>query len=194
MKNVNILIVGVGGQGTLLASRVLGALASIEGKDCKLSEVHGMSQRGGSVVTHVRIGDNVLSPVITEGEADYILAFEKLEALRWCHYLRKDGTILINDQEIMPMPVITGNAEYPQGIYEVLDGLGKRYVKIDGLGLSGKAGSTKAVNVVMIGALTRLIGVSEESGLQAVERCVPQKLLEINRKAYNFGYLNTEEA
>ena len=184
----NILIVGVGGQGTLLASRVLGAIAAIEGKDCKLSEVHGMSQRGGSVVTHVRIGDNIAAPLVTPGEADFILAFEKLEALRWGYYLRKDGKLLVNDQEIMPMPVITGAMAYPDGIYAKLAEEGRDTVVVDGLKLAEEAGNTKAVNVVMIGALCAIEGVKYEVALEAVRRSVPAKLLAVNEKALEAGY------
>src|SRR5690554_5936565 len=116
MKKTNILIVGVGGQGTLLTSRVLGSLACKMGYDVKVSEVHGMAQRGGSVVTHVRFGDRVSSPLIEEGRADILLAFEKMEALRWIHYLKEDGMLIVNDQAIDPMPVITGAAQYPDDI------------------------------------------------------------------------------
>lgn len=185
---LNILIVGVGGQGTLLASRVLGAIADLQNKDCKLSEVHGMSQRGGSVVTHVRIGDNIASPLITEGEADYILAFEKLEALRWSYYLKKDGVILINNQEIMPMPVITGAGEYPDSIFTKLAEQGKKTMVVEGLDLACAAGNSKAVNVVMIGALCSLIGIDYDIALEAIRKCVPQKLLEVNEKALSLGY------
>lgn len=185
---LNILIVGVGGQGTLLASRVLGAIADLQNKDCKLSEVHGMSQRGGSVVTHVRIGENISAPLVTEGEVDYILAFEKLEALRWAYYLKKDGVILVNNQEIMPMPVITGATEYPDAIYDRLAKLNKKHIVIEGLELACEAGNSKAVNVVMIGALCALIGIEYEVALEAVRKCVPQKLLEVNEKALKLGY------
>ena len=189
----NILIVGVGGQGTLLASRVLGAIAAIEGKDCKLSEVHGMSQRGGSVVTHVRIGDNIAAPLVTPGEADFILAFEKLEALRWGYYLRKDGKLLVNDQEIMPMPVITGAMAYPDGIYAKLAEEGRDTVVVDGLKLAAEAGNTKAVNVVMIGALCAIEGVKYEVALEAVRRSVPAKLLSVNEKALEAGYKSVKK-
>ena len=185
---INVLIVGVGGQGTLLASRVLGAIASIEGKDCKLSEVHGMSQRGGSVVTHVRIGDDIAAPLVTPGEADYIMAFEQLEALRWAYYLKEGGKILVNDQQIMPMPVITGAVEYPEGIYAKLAEAGKEAIVVDGLGLAEEAGNTKAVNVVMIGALCAIEGVKYEVALEAVRRSVPAKLLSVNEKALELGY------
>lgn len=185
---INVLIVGVGGQGTLLASRVLGAIASIEGKDCKLSEVHGMSQRGGSVVTHVRIGDDIAAPLVTPGEADYIMAFEQLEALRWAYYLKEGGKILVNDQQIMPMPVITGAVEYPEGIYVKLAKAGKEAIVVDGLGLAEEAGNTKAVNVVMIGALCAIEGVDYDVALEAVRRSVPAKLLAVNEKALEAGY------
>lgn len=185
---LNVLIVGVGGQGTLLASRVLGAIADIQGKDCKLSEVHGMSQRGGSVVTHVRIGDNISAPLVSEGEVDFILAFEKLEALRWSYYIKKDGVILVNDQEIMPMPVITGNAEYPDSIFSKLAERNKKTVVVDGLGLACKAGNSKAVNIVMIGALCSLIGIDFDVALEAVRRCVPAKLIAVNEVALKLGY------
>jgi len=184
---LNLLIVGVGGQGTLLASRILGAYADIKGLDCKLSEVHGMSQRGGSVVTHVRIGESVLSPLVSEGEADYIIAFERLEALRWSHYLKKDGTLLINDQTILPMPVIIGAQSYPADILERLSAEGRKVRVVQGLTLAAAAGNTKAVNVVMLGVLFRLIGEPEDTALRAVEASVPAKLLEINRKALALG-------
>ena len=171
---INVLIVGVGGQGTLLASRVLGAIASIEGKDCKLSEVHGMSQRGGSVV-------------------DYIMAFEQLEALRWAYYLKEGGKILVNDQQIMPMPVITGAVEYPEGIYAKLAEAGKEAIVVDGLGLAEEAGNTKAVNVVMIGALCAIEGVDYDVALEAVRRSVPAKLLSVNEKALELGYKSVKK-
>lgn len=190
---INVLIVGVGGQGTLLASRVLGAIASIEGKDCKLSEVHGMSQRGGSVVTHVRIGDDIAAPLVTPGEADYIMAFEQLEALRWAYYLKEGGKILVNDQQIMPMPVITGAVEYPEGIYAKLAEAGKDTVIVDGLGLAEEAGNTKAVNVVMIGALCAIEGVDYDVALEAVRRSVPAKLLSVNEKALELGYKSVKK-
>lgn len=186
--NINILIVGVGGQGTLLASKILGYLAQLENKQCKLSEVHGMSQRGGSVVTHVRIGDNIYSPIISEGEADIILAFEKLEALRWRHYLKEGGTIIINDQEILPMPVIIGLVQYPSEVYETLDKENKRYMKIDAQSAALQAGSEKTVNTVMIGAMTKALGLSYEKTEQALTEAVKEKFLEMNKKALILGY------
>ncbi|HHU43492.1 MAG: indolepyruvate oxidoreductase subunit beta [Bacillota bacterium] len=188
--NTNILIVGVGGQGTLLASRILGSLAHMLDKECKLSEVHGMSQRGGSVVTHVRVGDKVLSPLVSEGETDFILAFEKLEALRWRHYLKKDGILIVNNQEIMPMPVITGEMKYPQDIFDILEKEGIRYEKINALDLAKQAGTTKAVNTVMLGVLAKLLGIDYDKIQKAVENTVKEKFIEVNKKALDLGYNN----
>ena len=154
MKSLDILIVGVGGQGTLLASRVLGKYALERGYDVKLSEVHGMAQRGGSVMTYVRLGEKIASPIIDEGGADLILAFEKLEALRYAHYLKPGGEVLYSTQEIMPMPVVTGAAEYPQGIEAQLKGTG-----IDALQLALEAGNSKSANSVMLGALCKKLGL-----------------------------------
>ena len=187
-KSMNVLIVGVGGQGTLLASRVLGAMASVMGLDCKLSEVHGMSQRGGSVVTHVRIGEDVAAAIVSPGEADFVMAFEKLEALRFSYYTKPDGVILINDQEIMPMPVITGAEEYPADIYERLDRDGKKYFKVPALRLAEEAGNSKAVNIVLIGSLAAMNGIPYETMEAAVRAAVPAKFLEVNLKALRSGY------
>lgn len=186
--NLNVLIVGVGGQGTLLASRILGSLAQIENRECKLSEVHGMSQRGGSVVTHVRIGEKVYSPLVSEGQADIIIAFEKLEALRWRHYLSKDGVLIINDQEIMPMPVITGNTEYPQKVYEVLQKEGKKYMKVSALEKAKEAGTTKAVNTVMLGAMAKSLNIDYDKIQKALLMSIKEKFVEVNKKALQLGY------
>ena len=179
----DILIVGVGGQGTLLASRVLGKYALEEGHDVKLSEVHGMAQRGGSVMTYVRIGEKIASPIIDEGGADLILAFEKLEALRYLHYLKEGGTVLYSTQEIMPMPVVTGAAQYPAGIESVLGCAG-----IDALGLALEAGNAKAANAVMLGALCRRLGFDREKFEAALLASIPQKTVEMNKKAFALGY------
>ena len=156
MKTTNVMIVGVGGQGSLLASKLLGRLLIDEGYDVKVSEVHGMSQRGGSVVTYVRFGDKVYSPIITEGEADYIISFEKLEAARYAKYLNKDGLIVVNTQQIDPMPVIIGAAEYPseicQKLAEVCD-----LTTVDAASLAAEAGSIKAVNVLNLFIIYPLI-------------------------------------
>lgn len=186
--NFNILIVGVGGQGTLLASRVLGELAAILSLDCKLSEVHGMAQRGGSVVTHVRIGEKVFSPIIYEGNADIIIAFEELEALRWRHFLKKDGIMLINSQEIYPMPVIIGDKTYPANIIDTIKNEGKRVIALNALKIAENVGNTKTVNTVMLGALAKIMNLPYENINKAIIEAVPKKVLEVNEKALSVGY------
>lgn len=188
MQNTkNIMIVGVGGQGTLLASRILGNAVISEGYDVKVSEVHGMSQRGGSVVTYVKYGDKVFSPIIDRGEANMILAFEKLEAARALPYLKEGGTVILNDREIAPMPVITGAAEYPDGLVADIAAKAK-VIAIDALSLSLEAGSAKAVNVVLIGVLARSSDISKEVWIQTIKDTVPAKFLELNLKAFELGY------
>ena len=183
----NIMIVGVGGQGTLLASRILGNLVINEGYDVKVSEVHGMSQRGGSVVTYVKYGEKVYSPVIDEGEADIILAFELLEAYRALPYLKKGGKIIVNTQKIDPMPVITGAMQYPENIE---DKLSKKVnlVTANALTLAEKAGNIKAVNVVLIGVLAKSTDIAYEKWIDAIKTTVPEKFLEVNLKAFELGY------
>lgn len=185
--NTNILIVGVGGQGTLLASRIIGAIAALQGKDCKLSEVHGMSQRGGSVVTYAKIADKVTSPIIAEGDADYILAFEKLEALRHAHYLKKDGVIIVNTQEIYPMPVITGAAAYPADVIEQLKAKAD-VIAIDAVSVAEAVGNTKTVNTVMLAALCKELGLPIELIREAYKITVAPKLLDVNLLALSAGY------
>jgi len=185
---MNILIAGVGGQGTLLASRVLGKYAMLLGKDCKLSEIHGMSQRGGSVVTHVRIGDKIYSPVIWEGGADMVIAFEVLEAARVKHYLKKDGILLVNDEKILPMPCITGAAVYPDDVKESLIASVEKTYFVRAQEWAVEAGSGKATNIVMLGALCRLFGFDKEVMKEAVAACVPAKFAELNLKAFELGY------
>lgn len=184
----NIMIVGVGGQGSLLASRIVGNAAMAQGYDVKVSEVHGMSQRGGSVVTYVRYGEKVHSPVIGQGEADIILSFEQLESARWLSYLKKDGILITSTQKIMPMPVITGACEYPVEIIEQIKEKNVKVVAIDALKKAEKAGSIKAVNVVLIGLMTHYSDFSKEQLIAALEKSVPSKLLEINLKAFELGY------
>lgn len=187
METKNIMIVGVGGQGSLLASKLLGNLLMTKGYDVKVSEVHGMSQRGGSVVTYVRYGDKVYSPIIDKGEADIIISFELLEAARWVEYLKKGGTIVVNTQEIMPMPVISGSAEYPENLVEKIKALGINIVAFDALSLAQDAGSAKAVNIVLMGAVSRFFDFTEEDWQGAIDRCVPPKFLELNKKAFEKG-------
>ncbi len=183
----NIMIVGVGGQGTLLASRILGNTVIGEGYDVKVSEVHGMSQRGGSVVTYVKFGEKVYSPIIDKGEADIILAFETLEAYRALPYLREGGKIIINTQKINPMPVITGAAQYPENIEEKIS---KKVdtVLVDALKYAKEAGNTKAVNVVLIGVMARSTDIPYEKWVETIKKTVPEKFLEVNLKAFELGY------
>ena len=184
----NIVIVGVGGQGTLLASRILGAVATAEGFDVKVSEVHGMSQRGGSVVTYVKYGEKVNSPIVSAGNADILLAFEQLEAYRSLPYLKKGGKLLVNTQKTDPMPVITGAMEYPDNIPEKIKEKGVSTTDIDALALAREAGNEKAVNVVLIGALAANSDISKEAFIDAINKTVPPKFLEVNLKAFELGY------
>lgn len=187
MKTQNIMIVGVGGQGTLLASKLLGRILLTKGYDVKVSEVHGMSQRGGSVVTYVRYGDRVYSPVIDRGEADIILSFELLEAARWIEYLAPDGRIITNTQQTNPMPVITGAAVYPDNLDKKIKALGINADCFDALSLAIEAGSSKAVNLVLLGKLSEYFDYTEDEWLKAIEASVPPKFLEINKKAFLLG-------
>jgi len=186
MKTTSIMIVGVGGQGTLLASKILGNVLLAQGYDVKVSEVHGMSQRGGSVVTYVRYGDRVYSPVVDLGEADYILSFELLEAARWIAYLKKGGKLITNTHRTPPMPVITGAMTYPEKIEEKLAAVAD-VTALNALPLAEEAGSAKAVNVVLIGVLSRMMPFPEEVWMKAIEETVPAKFLEMNKKAFLLG-------
>ncbi len=184
----NIMIVGVGGQGSLLASKLLGHLLSAEGYDVKVSEVHGMSQRGGSVVTYVRYGDCVESPIIDKGEADFIVSFEKLEAARWASCLRDGGRIIVNDRETDPMPVITGACTYPHTVLNTFKEKGVLIDDMDALTLANEAGTSKAVNLVLMGRLSRYFeNIPEEKWMAAIEACVKPKFVEINKKAFHLG-------
>lgn len=188
MDTKNIMIVGVGGQGTLLASKMLGYVLLQQGYDVKVSEVHGMSQRGGSVVTYVRYGKKVYSPVIDKGEADVIISFEKLEAARWLEFLKKDGTIITNTQEVEPMPVITGAAAYPKNLIEKMQAAGAKVDAKDFLSIAQEAGSAKAVNIALMGRLsTYFPEISDEQWQDAIEKIVPPKFLDLNRKAFEAG-------
>lgn len=186
MKTTSIMIVGVGGQGTLLASKLLGNVLLSQGYDVKVSEVHGMSQRGGSVVTYVRFGEKVYSPVVDLGEADYILSFELLESARWIGYLKKGGRLITNTHQTPPMPVITGAAEYPSNIEARLRELAD-VTALEAMPLAEQAGSAKAVNVVLVGVLSRSMDIPEENWLRAIEETVPPKFVELNRRAFLLG-------
>ena len=185
MKKFDLVIVGVGGQGTLLASKILGHLALNEGCGVKVSEVHGMSQRGGSVITHVRVGDEVFSPIVAAGEADYLLSFEQLEAARAASFLREGGVAIVNTQVIWPMPVITGAMQYPEKPLAVLEG---RTVECaDALGIAVECGSQKALNLVLLGMLSRHLPFAAEAWEEAIAACVPAKTLAVNLAAFMRG-------
>lgn len=188
MSVTSIMIVGVGGQGTLLASRILGNALLSQGYDVKLSEVHGMSQRGGSVVTYVKFGEQVYSPVVGKGEADIILAFEQLEAGRWLEWLKPDGKIVVNTQKIDPMSVVIGAAEYPENIIDDIKKVGTNVNELDALSLAVEAGSPKAVNVVLIGAMAKQTNLPNEAWINAIKDTVPPKFLDLNIKAFELGY------
>ena len=187
MDTKNIIIVGVGGQGSLLASKILGHLLTSEGYDVKVSEVHGMSQRGGSVITYVRFGDKVYSPIVDKGQADFIVSFEILETARSLDYLKAGGQIVTNTQQIDPMPVITGAATYPENLVEKIRDKGVKIDAMDCLSLAKEAGSPKAVNIVLLGRLSHYFDIPESSWLNSLQTNVPAKFLELNKKAFALG-------
>ena len=188
METKNIMIVGVGGQGTLLASKMLGYVLLAKGYDVKVSEVHGMSQRGGSVVTYVRYGERVYSPVIDKGEADIIISFEELEAARWLEYLKPGGQIITNTQQVEPMPVITGAMDYPVDLVKKMEAKGAKVDALDFLKLAEEAGNSKAVNICLMGRFSKYLpDISEEMWQEALEKNVPAKFLELNKKAFALG-------
>ena len=187
METRNIMIVGVGGQGSLLASKLMGCVLLLEGFDAKVSEVHGMSQRGGAVVTYVRYGDKVYSPIIDVGQAEIIVSFELLEAARWLDHLAPGGRIVTNTQRIDPIPVITGAAKYPENLVEKMKATGVTVHAFDALALAEEAGSSKAVNIVMMGKLSNYFPFPKETWIKALEETVPPKFLELNRRAFEAG-------
>ena len=188
MNTKNIMIVGVGGQGSVLASKLLGHLLTEQGYDVKVSEVHGMSQRGGSVVTYVRYGNKVYSPVIDKAEADFIVSFELLEAARWLEYLKPNGQIVTSTQQIDPMPVITGAMTYPENLLSKIKALNVKVDALDCVKLAEEAGNVKAVNLVLLGRLSHYFPeINEEAWNEAINFCVPQKFLEVNHKAFELG-------
>lgn len=187
METKNIMIVGVGGQGTLLTSRILGGLTIHAGYDVKLSEVHGMAQRGGSVVTFVRYGDKVNEPIVEEGQADVLIAFERLEALRYAHFLKKNGAIVVNDQRIDPMPVVIGTAKYPDQIIEDLE-KSYRVYRVDAMAEAKKLGNSRVFNVIVLGIAAQHMDFSKEDWLTVIEKTVPAKTVDMNKKAFEVGY------
>lgn len=190
---MNILIAAVGGQGAVLASRILGKMAQNKGLDVKVSEVHGMSQRGGSVVTYVRFGEKIHSPIIEKGTADIILAFEMLEGARYVEWLRPGGTLITSRQRIDPMPVITGIAKYPDDLEEWFQAIPIHYKIIDALSYAKEAGNQKTVNVVLIGALAATTDIEEDKWRTAIKETVQEKLAGINLKAFELGFENTKK-
>lgn len=188
----SILIVGVGGQGTLLASKLLGAAFVEQGYDVKVSEVHGMSQRGGSVVTYVRYGDKVYSSLIEKGEADLILSFEQLETARWLPWLKPGGQVITNTQRIDPMPVIMGKAVYPENILPAIAAEGVKVAAVDAAALAQEAGSVKCTNVVLLGLVARYLGLDKETWLHILRKTVPPKTVAVNEKAFELGYAAKE--
>lgn len=187
MDTKNIIIVGVGGQGSLLASKILGHLLLSQGYDVKVSEVHGMSQRGGSVITYVRFGDKVYSPVVDKGQADFIVSFEILETVRWLDCLKDGGQIVTNTQQIDPMPVIIGAAQYPENLVEKMRAKNIKVDAMDCLSLARQAGSQKAVNIVLLGRLSHYFDIPESAWQESLKANVPPKFLELNQKAFELG-------
>ena len=187
MDTRNIMIVGVGGQGSLLASKLAGRVMTNEGFDAKVSEVHGMSQRGGAVVTYVRYGDKVYSPIVDVGQAELIVSFELLEAARWLNHLAPGGMLVTNTQQIDPLPVILGGASYPENLVEKIRATGTKVDAIDALSLAVAAGSSKAVNIVMMGRLSKYFPFAKESWIKALEETVPEKFLDLNLRAFQAG-------
>lgn len=187
METKNIMIVGVGGQGTLLTSRILGGITTVAGYEVKLSEVHGMAQRGGSVVTFVRFGTEVAEPIVEEGQADILIAFERLEALRYSHFLKKDGVLIVNDRRIDPITVLTGMAEYPENIIEDLS---KKYkvISVDAQDVAVKLGNAKVFNTVIIGVAAKHMDFAKEDWIKVIENTVPPKTVEMNLRAFEAGY------
>jgi indolepyruvate ferredoxin oxidoreductase beta subunit len=187
MKTFNIVLAGVGGQGVILASKILSAAAIFSDMDVKQSEVHGMSQRGGSVTSHVRIGSKVYSPLVVEGEGDIVLGFEKLEALRCKHWVKKGGKLLYNTQVISPITVSSGLAEYPEDIEDKLSNLDIDVYKVDAFDLAQQAGNPKSTNIVLVGAASNFIPIKEDVWETVLKENIPAKILDVNLKAFELG-------
>jgi indolepyruvate ferredoxin oxidoreductase beta subunit len=191
MDTTSILVAGVGGQGTLLTAKVLGNLLTSEGYDVKISEIHGMAQRGGSVVTHVRYGSKVYSPIVEPAGADIIIGFEKMEALRWAHYLKPGGKMIVNNQKILPMPVISGTAEYPDDILKQLKEICSDLYVLDAVSIAKKIGNTKVFNIVVLGVLARFMNIDMDSWSRAMHKTVPERFLDLNLKAFELGHITS---
>jgi len=187
METKNIMIVGVGGQGTLLTSRILGGIIMDAGYDVKLSEVHGMAQRGGSVVTFVRYGESVAEPIVEEGQADVLIAFERLEALRYAHFLKEDGIAIVNDWRVDPITVVIGAAEYPDNIIEDMSKIHTVY-SMNAMEEAVKLGNTRTFNIIVLGLAAKYMDFEKDAWLSVIERMVPEKTIEVNKKAFLVGY------
>ncbi|WP_018249667.1 indolepyruvate oxidoreductase subunit beta [Orenia marismortui] len=185
---MNIVIAAVGGQGALLASKIIGRLAQNTGKDVKVSEIHGMSQRGGSVVSYVKFDDKVYSPIVEKGTADIVLAFEMLEGARYASYLKAGGTLIVNTQKIDPMPVITGQKDYPKDLITKLESSNINLISVDALNMAISVNNIKTVNVVLIGIMAQQTKISKKEWLEAITEIVPQKFLTVNLRAFELGY------
>ena len=188
METKSVMICGVGGQGILLASDLLSQTMLEVGMDVKKSEVHGMSQRGGTVISNVRFGEKVFSPLIGKGDAEIILAFEKLEGLRQLEYLKKSGVVLVNDFVIEPLPVACGLAEYPDGIISVIKDTVPNTLVVDGFSLAKKAGNARSMNIVLLGVLAKKLEIDKKNWYSVIEKRVPKKTWEINKQAFDLGY------
>lgn len=188
MDKTDILISGVGGQGTILTGRIIAALAMSEGMDVKTAETHGMAQRGGSVITHVRIGEKVFSPLIPVGDGDVLLSFEKLEALRWLPYLSPKGTVIVNTQELEPLPVLTGEAEYSGGILEEIEGKVGRLIAAEALSIDPVSKNPRMVNTFLLGILAQTMEYDQEKWFRVMEQEIKAKLVDINKQAFEAGW------
>lgn len=186
-KTTSVLLVGVGGQGTILASKVLSEGLLSFGYDVKMSEIHGMAQRGGAVSTHVRFGERVFSPVISRGEADLLVAFEKLEALRWLPYLAPGGKLIVNNHEIFPMPVILGQAEYPPMLEESLGRLAPGTLTVEGTRTAQGLGNPRVMNMVLLGAAAKALGLEDRDWRATIKGSVPPNAFEVNERAFATG-------
>ncbi len=191
MKTVNIFLTGVGGQGILLAGEILSRTLMEMGFDVKKSEVHGMAQRGGSVISHVRFGQRVASPLIPKGEADFLLAFEALEALRWIDFLKPEGRLIVNRQEIMPITVTSGRMRYPEDIFKKIVLRHPRTLIVDALGLAEKTGNIRTINSVMLGVVSHQLSIPEEIIKKVIAHLLPERLVFINKRAFELGRQNS---
>lgn len=189
----NVMIVGVGGQGIILAADILSNVLVSAEYDVKMAEIHGMSQRGGSVNTMVRFGNKVYSPVVEKGQADFMLSFEKLEALRWSDFLKPGGTIIMNDETVNPLPVLLGSAEYPSDIEAQIEAKGIKLITVNATAMAEESGSARAANIVLLGCLASLMPLGKEVWHAAIERRVPPKTVEINKRAFEAGFEYSSE-